>query len=116
LNPPFCSHIQAKDLNLIECNRETGEHVEVDGVLQYIPFLTCKETSKPLALKYLSEEPLNCTIESLSDETYHLWEFYVHHDSPMACRVPARPFTGDRSLNAEPGAETNDYIPFGDYL
>lgn len=58
------------------------------GNLQYIPFATCSETSLPLAFPYGTPQTQTCTIESLPDELYHLFEFYVHSDSPLACRIP----------------------------
>ena len=42
----------------------------------------------------MSEGPdLNCTISFISDEFFHLLEFYVHNDAPLTCRIPARPLT-----------------------
>lgn len=97
--------------------RESGEHVtDEHGILQYIPFLTCAETGRPLELKYLSEEPLNCTVKAISDDIFHLWEFYIHNDSPLACRVPARPQSGDRHITGDVGVEAGEWIPFGTIL
>lgn len=59
--------------------------------MQYIPFPTCNETSLPLALRYGVTETVNCTVDSLPDELYHLLEYYVHSDVPMTCRVPTVP-------------------------
>ncbi|KAL3470155.1 hypothetical protein BJX99DRAFT_251420 [Aspergillus californicus] len=71
---------------------DSGEHITDDlGKLQFIPFPTCKETSFPLALRYGASETVNCTIDSLPDELYHLLEYYVHSDVPMTCRVPTAP-------------------------
>ncbi|KAK6356659.1 hypothetical protein TWF718_000999 [Orbilia javanica] len=92
---------------------ESGEHVtDEHGILQYIPFLTCAETGRPLELKYLSEDPLNCTVKAISDDTFHLWEFYIHNDSPLSCRVPARPPSGDRHITGDVGVEDGEWIPF----
>ncbi|KAJ5931677.1 hypothetical protein N7516_006166 [Penicillium verrucosum] len=63
------------------------------GKLQYVPFVTCNETARPLSLHYGVSETITCTIDSLSDELYHLLEFYVHSDVPMTCRVPTAPLT-----------------------
>ncbi|PWW74345.1 hypothetical protein C7212DRAFT_359055 [Tuber magnatum] len=89
---------------------DTGEHVqdEKTGILQYIPFATCNETGRPLEVKFLEDGEVNCTISFLSDEMFHLFEFYVHHDSPLACRVPARPLGGERDLE---GMSEEEYIP-----
>ncbi|KAL2834257.1 hypothetical protein BDW59DRAFT_156198 [Aspergillus cavernicola] len=73
---------------------DSGEHITDDlGKLQFIPFPTCKETSLPLALRYGVSEAVNCTIDSLPDELYHLLEYYVHSDVPMTCRVPTAPLS-----------------------
>ncbi|KAF3939065.1 hypothetical protein ABW19_dt0208620 [Dactylella cylindrospora] len=92
---------------------DSGEHVtDEHGLLQYIPFLTCHETGRPLEFIYLSELPISCTIKSISDDIFHLWEFYIHNDSPLACRVPARPQTGDRQITGDVGVEAGEWIPF----
>lgn len=67
------------------------------GKLQYIPFATCNETSRPLALHYGVSETITCTIPSLSDSLYHLYEFYVHSDVPMTCRVPTAPLSSSNT-------------------
>ncbi|KAA8901787.1 hypothetical protein FN846DRAFT_780989 [Sphaerosporella brunnea] len=91
----------------IEClNRhiDTGEHIQdpKSGKLQYVPFATCNETGLPLHLQYLAEEEgLNCTLQSVTDEQYHLFEFYVHHDSPLSCRMRARPAGGRDTIVAD---------------
>ncbi|KAJ5569798.1 uncharacterized protein N7459_009228 [Penicillium hispanicum] len=79
------------------------------GKLQFVPFVTCKETSRPLAVHYGVSETVNCTVPSLSDDLYHLLEFYVHSDVPMTCRVPTAPLTPssstptDKETDAESG-------------
>lgn len=72
---------------------DTGEHVEDEytGQLQYVPFPVCNETGRPLELYFGTERDVNCTIDALSDEFYHLLEFYIHNDAPLTCRVPAKP-------------------------
>lgn len=71
---------------------DSGEHITDNlGNLQYIPFPTCNETSRPLALRYGITETVTCTISSLSDTQYHLLEYYVHSDVPLTCRVPSAP-------------------------
>ncbi|CAG8890968.1 unnamed protein product [Penicillium egyptiacum] len=80
----------------VSCLNRTmeGEHVTDSlGKLQYVPFVTCNETARPLSLHYGISETITCTIDSLSDELYHLLEFYVHSDVPMSCRVPTAPLT-----------------------
>ncbi len=64
----------------------------------------------------------NCTMSFISDEYFHLLEFYVHNDAPLTCRIPARPLTAgetdakgdkkpkDDSTSASSGQE-NTYIP-----
>ncbi|KAL1967046.1 hypothetical protein VTN77DRAFT_3570 [Rasamsonia byssochlamydoides] len=73
---------------------DSGEHIEDNlGRLQYIPFPTCNETSLPLAFRYGISETITCTIDALPDTLYHLFEYYVHSDVPLACRVPTGPLT-----------------------
>jgi hypothetical protein len=85
------------DLMPVSCmNRtlETGEHITDDhGNLQYIPFPTCNETSLPLAFPFNTPQTQLCTIDALPDELYHLFEFFVHSDVPLTCRVPTYPFS-----------------------
>ncbi|PLB48109.1 hypothetical protein P170DRAFT_437818 [Aspergillus steynii IBT 23096] len=84
---------------------DSGEHITDDlGKLQYIPFPVCNETSLPLALRYGVPETVNCTVNSLPDELYHLLEYYVHSDVPMTCRIP----TGPLSPAAASYASTED--------
>lgn len=75
--------------------RQTNKNQITDdlGKLQYIPFATCNETSRPLSLHYGISETITCTIPSITDSLYHLLEFYVHSDVPMTCRVPTAPLT-----------------------
>ncbi|RMJ22542.1 hypothetical protein PHISP_06589 [Aspergillus sp. HF37] len=71
-----------------------GEHItDTLGKMQYIPFPTCAETSRPLALRYGISESVNCTIATIPDDLYHLLEYYVHADVPMSCRVPTEPLS-----------------------
>lgn len=48
----------------------------------------------PLAFHYGVSETITCTIDSLSDSLYHLLEYYVHSDVPLACRIPTAPLDG----------------------
>jgi hypothetical protein len=61
------------------------------GNLQYIPFPTCNETNQPLSFEYNVPQTQTCTIDALPDELYHLFEFFVHSDVPLTCRVPSYP-------------------------
>jgi hypothetical protein len=61
-----------------------------NGEMQYIPFPTCTETSRPLEFAYGVDTVINCTI-SITDNLFHLLELYIHNDVPLACRLPARP-------------------------
>ncbi|KAL2426888.1 hypothetical protein ABEF95_002654 [Exophiala dermatitidis] len=71
---------------------ETGEHItDAHGNLQYIPFPTCNETNQPLSFLYNTPQTQMCTIDALPDELYHLFEFFVHSDVPLTCRVPSYP-------------------------
>ncbi|KAF2035192.1 hypothetical protein EK21DRAFT_54979 [Setomelanomma holmii] len=71
---------------------ETGEHItDASGQLQYIPFPTCNETGRPLELHFGVEKDVNCTIDFVTDEFFHLLEFYIHNDAPLSCRIPSKP-------------------------
>jgi hypothetical protein len=59
--------------------------------LQYIPFPTCNETGRPLELHFGIERDVNCTIDFVTDEFFHLLEFYIHNDAPLSCRIPSKP-------------------------
>jgi len=90
---------------------ETGEHITDDhGNLQYIPFLRCNETNgAPLGFTYGVPQTQTCTLDVLSDEFYHLIEYFVHSDVPLSCRVPSYPLTAEDALNTattsnDPGA------------
>lgn len=65
--------------------------------MQYIPFPTCKETLLPLSLRYGVSETINCTLASLPDDLYHLFEYYIHSDVPMTCRIPTEPLSSAAS-------------------
>ncbi|KAF7588805.1 hypothetical protein BBP40_005198 [Aspergillus hancockii] len=93
---------------------DSGEHITDDlGKLQYIPFPTCKETSLPLALRYGVTETVNCTINSVPDELYHLLEYYVHSDVPMNCRVPTAPLLPPSSPRSSDGEHKGDAVGTG---
>ncbi|KAL4880740.1 hypothetical protein BJY04DRAFT_218897 [Aspergillus karnatakaensis] len=88
---------------------DSGEHITDDlGKLQFIPFPICKETSSPLALRFGVSETLNCTIDSLPDELYHLLEYYVHSDVPMTCRVPTAPLIPSIDIPTTPDSKSDD--------
>lgn len=77
------------------CRRTTAKQRpqirDSNGNLQYIPFFTCNETSAPLAFRYGVTETITCTVDSLTDEDYHMLQFYVHSDVPLSCRMPTTP-------------------------
>lgn len=99
------------DLLPVTClNRtiETGEHITDDhGNLQYIPFLRCSENGgSSLSFSYGIPERKTCTLDILSDEFYHLIEYFVHSDVPLSCRVPSYPLSAEDALLA--AATSND--------
>ncbi|KAF8253063.1 hypothetical protein K440DRAFT_593659 [Wilcoxina mikolae CBS 423.85] len=121
--PQFLSYAKG-DPVAVEClDRaiDTGEHVlDKTGKLKYVPFAQCNETKSSLQLRFLEGEDdngyhgLNCTIPIVSDEMYHLLEFYIHHDSPLSCRVPARPRGGERALvngEGDTGSGGVEWVP-----
>ncbi|KAF4555654.1 Hypothetical protein D9617_2g056170 [Elsinoe fawcettii] len=83
-----------------------GEHItDPSGALQYIPFPTCNETSRPLELYFGIEKDINCTIDFVSDPFFHLLEYYVHNDSPFTCRIPSRPHTSSLTTQHKDSVE-----------
>lgn len=46
---------------------------------------------------------------------YHLFEFYIHHDSPLACRIPKTPLEGTFALTGAGSKEQDaaSYVPLG---
>ena len=77
---------------------EDGQHIsDASGGLQYIPFPVCNETGVSLFFAYGEPTTQTCTIDSLDDDLYHLLEFYVHNDAPLACRIPSYPLSSSPS-------------------
>ncbi|KAI9843220.1 MAG: hypothetical protein M1838_002733 [Thelocarpon superellum] len=105
---------QAIPVSCLNRTIETGEHVsDEQGQLQYIPFPTCNETGRPFELQFGIEKDTNCTIPFITDEFFHLLEFYIHNDAPLTCRVPARPLYGSvrKITPASSGGVGEEYIP-----
>lgn len=46
-----------------------------------------------MSFLYNTPQTQTCTIDSLPDELYHLFEFFVHSDVPLTCRVPSYPLS-----------------------
>lgn len=89
---------------------ETGEHIEnANHELVWSPFPVCNETGRPLEFGYGIEGELNCTIAVIDDPFFHLLEFYVHSDAPLACRLPARPPAHVEVIGGTPPEQ--EYIP-----
>ncbi|KAI0198033.1 hypothetical protein F4808DRAFT_271505 [Astrocystis sublimbata] len=97
----------------VECmNRsiETGEHIQdARDEIQWIPFPICNETGKPLEFHYGIETELNCTVPMIDDPFFHLLEFYIHSDAPLACRLPSRPSPHVERIGEAPSDP--EYIP-----
>ena len=90
--------------------RETGEHIQdAKDEIQWRPFPKCNETGKPLEFNYGIETEINCTIPMIDDPFFHLLEFYIHSDAPLACRLPARPPAHVETVGEKPRAQ--EYIP-----
>lgn len=81
------------------------------GTLHYAPFPICNETASPLAFRYGVSEPVSCTLDALDDEMYHLFEYYVHSDVPLTCRVPTLPL-GSGSGEAIGGTSNDEGVAF----
>ncbi|KAL8855943.1 MAG: hypothetical protein Q9178_007393 [Gyalolechia marmorata] len=93
---------------------DTGEHItDSAGQLQYIPFPICNETNRPLELLFGIERDTNCTIAAITDEFFHLLEFYVHNDAPLTCRIPTHPLQSSTSTSTITPSTTTaeDHIP-----
>ncbi|KAK7956467.1 uncharacterized protein PG986_005689 [Apiospora aurea] len=89
---------------------ETGEHIQdAHDEIQWIPFPVCNETSKPLEFHYGTESEVNCTVAMIDDPFFHLLEFYIHSDAPLACRLPARPQPHIEAVGEAPYKQ--EYIP-----
>lgn len=72
-----------------------------------------------MSFLYNTPQTQTCTIDSLPDELYHLFEFFVHSDVPLTCRVPSYPLSQDEQgiASALPGvdgsgAEKDQWTPF----
>ncbi|KAL9042776.1 MAG: hypothetical protein Q9180_000340 [Flavoplaca navasiana] len=105
---------QAIPVSCLNRTIDTGEHItDSAGQLQYIPFPVCNETNRPLELLFGIEKDTNCTIAVLSDEFFHLLEFYVHNDAPLTCRIPTHPLLSSTGASViSPSTTTaEDYIP-----
>lgn len=75
-------------IDCISRNIDNGEHkFDSNDRIVYSAFPKCKETGKPLGFRYGVLEDVNCTI-GFSDELYHLFQLYIHEDSPFSCRIP----------------------------
>ncbi|KAI1098738.1 S-adenosyl-L-methionine-dependent methyltransferase [Jackrogersella minutella] len=97
----------------VECmNRsiETGEHIQdAKNEIEWIPFPVCNETGKSLEFNYGVEGEMNCTIPMIDDPFFHLLEFYIHSDAPLACRLPARPSAHVEMVGEKPHEQ--EFIP-----
>ncbi|KAL8890796.1 MAG: hypothetical protein Q9215_002100 [Flavoplaca cf. flavocitrina] len=105
---------QAIPVSCLNRTIDTGEHItDSAGQLQYIPFPVCNETNRPLEFFFGIEKDTNCTIAVLSDEFFHLLEFYVHNDAPLTCRIPTHPLLSSTgaSVISPSTATAEDYIP-----
>ncbi|KAL9019715.1 MAG: hypothetical protein Q9185_003053 [Variospora sp. 1 TL-2023] len=103
----------------------------VIGIVSYATFTAAKGTSDEKAnyapgqaipvscLNRTMRAHTNCTIASISDEFFHLLEFYVHNDAPLTCRIPTYPLLSPSGTSTIPAAgnaaagaaAANDYIP-----
>ena len=84
---------------------------DAQGQFVFSPFPACNETGRPLELAYGREQDINCTIPELHDSLFHLFEFYIHNDAPLTCRVPSLPLPPASSSSAAAAAADDDYTP-----
>lgn len=74
-------------VSYISRNIDNGEHkFDENNNIIYNRFPTCRETGKPLELRFMKDEKINCTF-SLVDEQFHLFQMYIHEDVPWSCRL-----------------------------
>jgi len=78
------------------------------GEFQHIPFQACNETDRPLQLVFGSETDIDCTIATLTDALFHLFEFYIHNDTSLTCRIPSFPRISVVRANGD-GRQNGDY-------
>lgn len=84
---PYKKSDLINDLQCIERQIDTGEHkFDADNNIMYGLFPVCIETGEPLALNYGVNNRFNCTF-MLTDEIYHLFQLYIHEDSPFSCKA-----------------------------
>jgi hypothetical protein len=77
----------ALSITCIDRNIDTGEHkFDSDKNIIYRSFPKCQESNSPLSFQFLKDESVNCTFPLL-DETFHLFQLYIHQDSPYTCRL-----------------------------
>lgn len=75
-------------IDCISRNIDNGEHkFDSNDRIVYGAFPVCKESGQPLSFHYGVSEDINCTI-TFTDELYHLFQLYIHEDSPFSCRIP----------------------------
>ncbi|KAK7208453.1 hypothetical protein BZA70DRAFT_273769 [Myxozyma melibiosi] len=98
---PYNKKRESVPVSCVRREIEHGEHItsEETGQIIYDAFPACKETGKQLEFPFNvdSDKPSSCTFDLL-DETYHLFQLYVHQDAPLSCQVPSR--IGSENLNA----------------
>lgn len=110
LNQPSYLYGDAIKVECMNRSSETGEHIQLaNDEIQWVPFPVCNETKKPLEFRYGVEAEQNCTIAMITDPFFHLLEFYVHSDAPLACRMATRPAPHIETVGEKP--HVPEYVP-----
>lgn len=75
----------------VECIQrriDDGEHkFDENKNIIFGKFPRCIEHNDYLKFKYNKNQDLTCTVV-LTDELFHLFQLYIHEDSPFSCRLP----------------------------
>ena len=110
LNLPSYHYGDAIKIECMNRSSETGEHIQLaNDEIEWVPFPLCNETQRPLEFHYGVEAELNCTIPMVDDPFFHLLEFYLHADAPLACRLANRPAPHIETVGERPYKP--EYVP-----
>ncbi|ODV83647.1 hypothetical protein CANARDRAFT_202841 [[Candida] arabinofermentans NRRL YB-2248] len=97
-------------LECISRHIDNGEHqFDNNGNIIYLPFPKCQESSKSLEFQYGVDDSFKQCTFKINDELYHLFQLYLHQDSPFTCRLK---YAMNLNLNDGLNDDSDDvYIP-----